>query len=387
LKDGLSPAQTGGGPIDLASWAKGASLGQENATTVKGDQTAKMDSTEKPAEFFSSMTRSVTETENTFNSKASGSLKGAESFSGTLLSERHEKTGTVKQDTDMRATVTIEPVRESNGSQKMSTQGPVNDSEIEIPVKDGKYNRSTLHSQSPISTDGRGPSGGQQRQETSLTNDHSPVSKLVNDTPVEKDNPIKIDIVSGNDTGSKVFKLEAGTNDGGQLGPQTQPSEKAHETAFAPKETEAGPREFRTQTMEQIVRRAVVQVRDGQHEARIDLKPDFMGHVRMQVITENQQVTVKILTEFGFVKDMIENNIQQLKADLQQQGLDVDKLDVSVSRDSNNNKHQQENAAHARSFSPRDKSSDRGNDGEEQPEHKQRSMARAEGSPTVDYFA
>jgi flagellar hook-length control protein FliK len=139
--------------------------------------------------------------------------------------------------------------------------------------------------------------------------------------------------------------------------------------------------------LEQIVRRAVVQARDGQHEARIDLKPDFMGHVRMQVITENQQVTVKILTEFGFVKDMIQNNIQQLKADLQQQGLDVDKLDVSVSRDSNSNKPQQENAAHARSFSHGDKSSDRGNSGEEQPEHKQRSMARAEGSPTVDYFA
>ena len=95
------------------------------------------------------------------------------------------------------------------------------------------------------------------------------------------------------------------------------------------------------------MRRAVFQIKDGQQEARIDLKPDFLGHVRMQVIMENQQVTVKILTEFGFVKDMLENNIQQLKADLQQQGLEVDKIDVSVSRDSNGKNNQHENMEQA----------------------------------------
>jgi flagellar hook-length control protein FliK len=139
--------------------------------------------------------------------------------------------------------------------------------------------------------------------------------------------------------------------------------------------------------MEQIVRRAVIQVRNGQHEARIDLKPDFLGHVRMQVITENQQVTVKILTEFGFVKEMIENNIQQLKADLQHQGLEVDKLDVSVSRDANSNKHQQENMEHARNRHRENKSGDRGNTREEQEKQTDRSAPRAPGVSTVDYFA
>ena len=138
--------------------------------------------------------------------------------------------------------------------------------------------------------------------------------------------------------------------------------------------------------MEQIVRRAVIQVRDGQHEARIDLKPEFLGHVRMQVITENQQVTVKILTEFGFVKEMIENNIQQLKADLQQQGLEVDKLDVSVSRDANGNK-QQESTEHAKNLQHEDKSSDGGDTQEKQREHPERSDLSAEGLSTVDYFA
>jgi len=201
-------------------------------------------------------------------------------------------------------------------------------------------------------------------------------------------NPVKANAALTDDSGSKVVKIEAGTNDSGQLTSQTQTSPKAFEMATAAKETEAGQSALRNQTMEQIVRRAVVQVRgDGQHEARIDLKPEFLGHVRMQVITENQQVTVKILTEFGFVKDMIENNIHQLKADLQQQGFDVDKIDVSVSRDSNGNKHQQENTEHARNLHHEDKSSDRGNAQEGQPKQTNRSALSPEGLSTVDYFA
>ena len=68
----------------------------------------------------------------------------------------------------------------------------------------------------------------------------------------------------------------------------------------------------------------------------------------MQVITENHQVTIKILTEFGFVKDMVENNIQQLKTDLQQQGLNVDKLEVAVSDDTDGHKNRQQKTGQAK---------------------------------------
>jgi hypothetical protein len=169
---------------------------------------------------------------------------------------------------------------------------------------------------------------------------------------------------------------------------QTQTSPKAFEMATAAKETEAGQSALRNQTMEQIVRRAVVQVRgDGQHEARIDLKPEFLGHVRMQVITKNQQVTVKILTEFGFVKDMIENNIHQLKADLQQHGLEVDKVDVSVSRDADGNKHSQQNADRAKTRQHETDNTGGDNTREKNQEPKERAGLTADGLSTVDYFA
>jgi flagellar hook-length control protein FliK len=283
------------------------------------------------------------------------------------------------------------PVLDPNQDMRAAAEANAGTKDIKgqemVPGEAGDSNRNADFSRL-LASAGKGPrSGAEPPMENSLTGESSPVSKLINDAQVEKENPFKGDITPGDDAGSKVVKLEAGTSDSGQLTSQNQTFDKALESASAPKEGEAAQRELRTQTMEQIVRRAVIQVRNGQHEARIDLKPDFMGHVRMQVITENQQVTVKILTEFGFVKDQIENSIQQLKANLQQQGLEVDKIDVSVSRDSQGNKHPQENTADAKNLHREDKSSDHGNDREGQQERPNRSPLRAEGLATVDYFA
>jgi flagellar hook-length control protein FliK len=284
------------------------------------------------------------------------SAKAVENSQISLQSESVEKTDASKLTPDMRGAA------EANAATK--------DIKIQelVPGEAGDSKRIADFSRSLAAAD-----GGEPPMENSLTGESSPVSKLINDAQVEKDNPLKGNITPGDEAGTRVVKLEAGTNDSGQLTSQSQTFDKTLESATASKEAEAAQRELRSDTMGQIVRRAVIQIRDGQHEARIDLKPDFMGHVRMQVITENQQVTVKILTEFGFVKDMIENNIQQLKADLQQQGLEVE--------------HPQENAEHAKNPQREEKSSDRDNDREGQHERPERSPLRAEGLSTVDYFA
>lgn len=232
------------------------------------------------------------------------------------------------------------------------------------------------------------PSGGESLEENTLKGGSPAVSKALDDATTGKDNALKADPALSGDTGSKVVKSEAGSNDSGQWTSQSQTPEKTAETASTSKEAESAQRELRTQTMDQIVRRALFQVKNGQQEARIDLKPDFLGHVRMQVITENHQVTVKILTEFGFVKDMIENNMHQLKADLQQQGLEVDKLDVSVSRDANGKNQQQENMEQAKKQPAGDQAGDDGNHtGEDPQDQAKRSSRQADGLSTVDYFA
>ena len=128
-------------------------------------------------------------------------------------------------------------------------------------------------------------------------------------------------------------KTETGNNDSGLLNSSGQQSEKTVGFSPSPKKTEYGQRILRNQTMDQIIRKAAIYLRNGQHEAIIYLKSEFLGHIRIRVIFENQQVAVRILAEHDFVKDMIENNLHQLKADLQQHGLEIHKLEVTVSCD------------------------------------------------------
>jgi flagellar hook-length control protein FliK len=114
--------------------------------------------------------------------------------------------------------------------------------------------------------------------------------------------------------------------------PEGHPDKHAEAAAAAKgRDTAAAP--VKTDVFDQIVQRAAVHVKSDQGEIRIDLKPEFLGHVRLQIVTENQQVTVRILTELPMVRDMIESNIHQLKSDLQQQGLQVERVEVAVSDD------------------------------------------------------
>jgi flagellar hook-length control protein FliK len=210
---------------------------------------------------------------------------------------------------------------------------------------------------------------------------------MINDAQLARENFMKVDGAQSDDLGQKVARIDTGANDSNMLGSQNQTAEKAFESTGFTKPTEAGHESLRTQTFDQIVKRAVIHTQSGQQEARIDLKPDFLGHVRMQVTTENHQVTVKILTEFSAVKDMIENNIQQLKSDLQQQGLSVDKLEVSVSSDSDKYQDTRREAARPKNRLRRVGLNNLNTPEDETGPLTANSASRKAGESTVDYFA
>ncbi len=88
--------------------------------------------------------------------------------------------------------------------------------------------------------------------------------------------------------------------------------------------------------MRQIVARMTLRTDRSQSQMHIRLKPEFLGDVRLQVATENQQVMVRISAQSQAVKEMIEQNVLQLKNELQQHGLQIDKFDVFVGTDSGN---------------------------------------------------
>ncbi len=115
--------------------------------------------------------------------------------------------------------------------------------------------------------------------------------------------------------------------------------------AVRDKETTTGT--GRAAVFDQIVQRAAVQLKNDQGEINIDLKPDFLGRVRMQILTENQQVSVRIVTELSAVRDMIETGLNQLKSELQSQGIQVERLEVSVADDHRQRGWQRANTASA----------------------------------------
>ena len=214
-----------------------------------------------------------------------------------------------------------------------------------------------------------------------------PLSRVFQETQLVKEGVAKVESVAFEDNSSKVVKLDAATNENSLLNSSGQNTEKLAETFALKKEAEAGQGDLRTQTMDQLVRKAAIHLRNGQHEARIELKPDFLGHVRMQVISEHQQVTVRILAEHGFVKEMIEGNVHQLKADLQQQGLEIDKLEVSVSRDSEDSANNKDKLAQSKFRQVSENRHNGDHSQEEPPEKPRRSILDEDKSSAVDFFA
>ncbi len=145
---------------------------------------------------------------------------------------------------------------------------------------------------------------------------------------------LNVESLAPAELGSKISRIEGDIKDGGFFFAQDQLPEHLKTLGSVTRTLEGAQRGLASQAMDQIVNKAVLLLNSDQHEVRIELKPEFLGHIRMQIVTENHQVAVKIVAEFPLAKELLENNLNQLKAQLQAQGLAVDELEVSVAHDS-----------------------------------------------------
>ena len=132
----------------------------------------------------------------------------------------------------------------------------------------------------------------------------------------------------------KIIGREPESKDNGIMLTKSGTGDKSFEEIMFSRENRLSSTISRAGTLNQIVEKAALSLKNGKSQARVELKPDFLGSVRMKITTENHLVSVRILTELPIVKEMIESNISQLKTDLQSHGLSIDKLDVSVANDS-----------------------------------------------------
>ena len=144
----------------------------------------------------------------------------------------------------------------------------------------------------------------------------------------------RIDVLPMNRAGNEAAGIDSVSRENTLSFQNSQNQERIPETMSAAKEIEFFKKPLRTIVLKQMVERAAMDLNGGRTAIKINLKPEYLGYLRMEISTDNHQVMVKIMTEIPLVKEIIENNINQLKAALAGHGLEMDDLDVFVAHDS-----------------------------------------------------
>jgi len=80
-----------------------------------------------------------------------------------------------------------------------------------------------------------------------------------------------------------------------------------------------------------IVQKFNIRAVDGMSEAKLKLFPEQLGQVDVRISMQNGVLTAMFQTDTAKAKDMLENQMAQLRASLIAQGLNVEKLEVTQS--------------------------------------------------------
>jgi len=70
--------------------------------------------------------------------------------------------------------------------------------------------------------------------------------------------------------------------------------------------------------------------REGRSEVRLQLKPEHLGQLRLQLVLENGSLNARFIVENHHARQMIENNLNQLKQVLEEQGISCQHAQVDV---------------------------------------------------------
>ena len=84
--------------------------------------------------------------------------------------------------------------------------------------------------------------------------------------------------------------------------------------------------------MEQITQNMRFEMRGNIAEVRIHLKPEHLGEVKLRIAMQNGIVVAQFVAESQRVKEIIESNFSQLRDSLEEQGINVSEIEVSVSQ-------------------------------------------------------
>jgi len=90
------------------------------------------------------------------------------------------------------------------------------------------------------------------------------------------------------------------------------------------------PRVSVEQMLQQVAGKALITLRDGQSEMRLQLTPPDLGRMEMKIVLEDGQMQGKIVVSTPEAKQLFDQNLGELQRQLQQAGVQVGNLDVSL---------------------------------------------------------
>lgn len=94
------------------------------------------------------------------------------------------------------------------------------------------------------------------------------------------------------------------------------------------------------QIINQIVDKIKVDIKPDVSEMKLLLKPDTLGELSLKITTQNNIVTAQFVAENQQVKEVLQANFNNLKDTLQQLGLIIDEISVSVGQQNSESRQQ-----------------------------------------------
>jgi flagellar hook-length control protein FliK len=78
-----------------------------------------------------------------------------------------------------------------------------------------------------------------------------------------------------------------------------------------------------------VVQKLDIVKHTGLTEATIMLRPDHLGQLEVKLTMQNGHLVAQFMTEHSGAKDLLEQQMSQLRSSLQSQGIQVDKVEVT----------------------------------------------------------
>lgn len=92
--------------------------------------------------------------------------------------------------------------------------------------------------------------------------------------------------------------------------------------------TQVPVQQFAEQMQKFMVKQFMLTQGNGTTEARLTLTPEHLGQVDIRIVMQNGQLTAQFMTDNVMAREMLENQMSQLRSSLSAQGLQVDRLEV-----------------------------------------------------------